>query len=277
MGFMIRMANDDEIIAGMLEGYKRSNLRELSLSEKEDIGKRIGMILKDSPNRHSFWSSTRYDPIQIEFLRKMVSEDILEKKVRLIKKDYFKTVIYLDFFTRFVVGDNDILDEMNRRTTELERIDSFLDPNLELCIRCCSLEYMADYGPLANNDRRRNQYMDCTQVFTEYPSLRSIDPMYETVGRLILEQFNIDKVKERLSKVSDVNDLAAMLFIDINLSLYKNEVNESYYGRIENEIVDLIDSEDYLNAAHYSMDVVAKRVSRQPLSAYIATMQPTTY
>lgn len=274
---MINMVQD-EVIAGILEGYQRTNLQELNLSEQDDLAKRVGMILRQAPYRHQLFNSSGFDPVQLQFLRKMISSSILEKKIRVIRKDYFAAVLYLDFFTRFVVEDSDITETMLRRTRQLEHIDPFLDPNLELCIRCCALEYMADYRPLAHNDRRRNHYNHSNEERSlEYTFLRRIDPIYEAAGQLFLEQFNVDAIKERLGNVFGINDLAAMVFTDMNLSLYKSHVRDRAYKRVEREAVSLIDSGETLKAAHLTIDNVARNVSRQPMSSYIATMQPTRY
>lgn len=274
---MIKMAVD-EIIAGMLDSYKKSNIQVLNLAEQDNLANRLGLLLKYSPDRNQLESSVNFDPVHTYFLRKVVSPLIFEKRVRAIKKDYFKTVLYLDFFTRFIVNNSDILDEMRRRTKQLEQIDPFLDPDLGLCIRCCSLDYMANFRPIARRDRRKTQYAQSNnEVEIEYSGLRRIDPIFEAAGRLMLEQFSTEEIKQRLHKVTKINDASTMVFIDLNLEAYKSEADEQSYRELRDEVLQLLDSNDYLKAAVKSIESTAKRVSRQPISDYIATMQPTRY
>ena len=78
---------------------------------------------------------------------------------------------------------------MLRRTNQLEQIDPFLDPDLELCIRCCSLDYMANYRPVGRRDRRKDTYRrDNSEVTLEYTFLRRTDPLFEASGKLMLDQ-----------------------------------------------------------------------------------------
>jgi len=279
MGFMTKMDNqEDELISLMLQGYNQTNLQDMGLSSQEDISTRIGIIVDNSPDKHNIYNAINFDPVQTKFLQKMVSKNIIEKRIRTIKQDYFKTVSYLSFFTDFIIDNNDILDEMTKRTSQLERIDPFLDPNLELCIRCCSLNYMADYKPIARNDRRKNNYRSNNpEIIIEYSNLRKINPIHQATGNVILQQLNNEEIKQRLKKVSKPNDLSSMLFIDANLDLYKDQVKDSYYKRAENQILKLVDSKQYLKAAHVSMEKVAKNLSKNPISHYMNSMQPTTY
>ena len=280
---------DDEIIAGMRESYHRSNLQELGLAEHDDLVNRAGIILNSAPDRNSLWNNIGFDPVHLVYLRKLVSQDTFDKKIRIIKKDYFSSMLYLEFFTKYVVNDTNVLDNMQKRIKQLEDINPFLDPDLGLVVRCCSLSYMAGYGPIARNDRRKNLYRESnSEAFIEYTLLRRIDPVFNAAGKLLLEQFSDDGLVQKLSGVSAINDLAAMAFIDINLALYKSftsladgheqdgrELNSSQ--EINTKLIELIDAHEYLKAAHYSMDFTAKKLSTQPVADYIATMQPTTY
>jgi len=272
------MSLEDDIIAGMREGYNKTNLRDLNLEQYDDAVRRTGIIMQGAPNKHEFWNITGFDPVQLMFLRKMVSLPILEKKLRTIKEDYLKAVVYGEFYTKFIIDGEEILDKMTQRVRQLERIDPFLDPDLGLFVRSCALDYMANYRPIARRDRRKEQYnRRNTEVFAEYTPFRRIDPLFEAAGSLLYEQFQSDKIKERLSYVTKINDLAALTFIDINLSIYKEQVREGSYQRFETEILGMIEQEDYLKAAHKTMDKVAKSVTRAPLAEYISSMEPTTY
>lgn len=272
------MSEEDDIIAGMREEYNRTNIQELNLLEQDnDLVKRVGLILQNSPEKHDIWNTIGFDPMQNQLVRKLISPDMIQERIRAIRCDYFKTVLYVDFFTRFVVPESNIVEEMKRRTRELEEIDSFLDPNLELCIRCCALDYLGNYRPIANRDRRKDNYRrNNPQIPLEYVSLRAIDPIYEAAGKLMLDQFTDEEIKQRLPQVSTINDLAAMAFIDMNLTLYRSVGGSPAQGEII-DLLNMVDEQEYLKAAHYSIDLVARRISGQPIRDYISTMQPTTY
>lgn len=269
---------DDEIISKMMNNYKRSNLLDLDLNSKEDITTKIGMILQNSPDKYDIKSSISFDPVQNYFIRKIVSKPIIEKGIRTIKKDYFKTALYLDFFTKFIVNNTLILDEILRKKKELEEINPMLDPDLELCIRCCSLQYISDYRPFSQNDIRKTIYEEGNpSINVDYTSIRKIDPIFEALAKLLLDQFTNDNIKQKLAKTSRINDVGSLLFTDLNLKSYQKQVNRRLYRNAEKEIMDIINSKDYFGAAHFSIEKTARKVLENPISYYMATMKPTEY
>jgi hypothetical protein len=273
------MSAEDEIISGMLEEYKRTNIRPLNLANEENGVKKIAVMLKSSPEKHQRYNVIGFDPVQTQFLRKLVAEPILEKRIRTIRKDYFKTVMYLDFFLEFIINDPNMLDKIKAKTNEIEKIHPFLDPDLELCARYCCIEFIENYKPLAANDSRRNQFNRNFAADLKYHSLKSIDPIYEAAGKIFIEQIANNNMIEKIEKASRINDLLAINFCDTNISLYQkqNQANGKKKDDFEEQVIKMIDSKDFLKAGHYSMEAVAKKLSRQTLSDYISTMEPTKY
>ncbi|MCB9359273.1 hypothetical protein H6503_05040 [Candidatus Woesearchaeota archaeon] len=270
------MGIEDDIMSEMTQG--RSNLQDLGLNEWEDPVKRIAMIIENATSKHNVENAISYDPVQTAYLQKFAKQEILEKRLRTIKKDYFKAVVYADFFTSFIQNDNQILDTMRSRVQDLESIDEFLDPDLGLLVRVASLDYMAKYTPLISRDRRKSAFTRANEEEqVSYSYMRRVNPIYEAAASLFYNQFSKEKIKEHLMYASGNMQLEALLFIDINLSLYGEQVNEKAYDRAERDINAVLESGDYLQAAHDSMEKIAKNVTREPLSRYIATMEPTKY
>jgi len=269
---------EDDIIAGIMGDFNKSNMQDHNLAEVVDIGKTIAMILSDSPERHQVASSIGFDPVQMYFARKFLGRDIIERRIHTKREDYFKATVYLDMFSTCIVEGTEIFDEMEKRTRQLEEIDPYLDLDLELCVRCCSLTFMAEYKQLANNDRRRNNYNSGNgQVFTDYAAFRKTDPIQTAAARLFVEQVQADEIKSRLGLAQGISDLSASLFIDINLSYYEKIAHPENYEQAKQEVFDLVDNGEHLKAAHLSMEYTAKKMSREPLSRYVSTIEPTRY
>jgi len=274
----MKMSNEKDVIASMMKGYEKTNLVDMNLAENEDIIKRVSLILQRSPDKHTRNSSIGFDPVQNQLLKKMVDPIILDKKVKAIKTEYFKCILYIDFYTNYIVQGSEILDSIRNKSKELEKVHDFLDPNLELFIRCCSLDYLSRFNPVSSRDRRRTFYTSNNPQFdVSYSSFRRTDPFYEAASKLFLNQFSDGSLASRIETVDNRNDLSSLLFIDMNMDLYKNQSSERGYKRAESQINPLLDKEEYFKAAHLSMEIVSRKVSRQPLSAFIKTMKPTRY
>ena len=277
------MTQESELIQGFMQSYIRTNIQDVEFEESiKDIAKHLGFLMSKTRDLHSIWNTIGFDPVQAQFARNILSEKFLNSGIKIIKKDYFKAGMYLDFFSNFIVDNDAMYSKMLRRTRELEQINSFLDPNLELTIRCCSLDYLTNYRLLANNDRRRNHYRESeTSVNGDYSFLRRFDPILESAGELLLDQFSMASIKGQIKKTTSLNQVLALAFIDMNLNFYKETSEESEYLGWESEIFSILNDETdparYLKTAHESVSFVAAKVSSQPLSSYIATMTPTRY
>ena len=271
-------AEDDDLISSLRQGHQRSNIVSLNLpSFDTDLEKKLATLFSSAQNNHNYNYSTGFDPAQTLFMRKLFSPSLIAHAIKAIKADYFKVSLYLDFFSQFIVRGEDIFTQIKQKTDYLERIDPFLDMNLELTIRCCGLEYLSEYRPLAGRDRRRMDYGDSSGGSLEYAFLRRLDPVHEAAASILVEQFSVPEMKARLLKAASVNDVLALALIDMNLTFYRSQSDEQRYTILLQDITAMLDGGEYLKAAHLSMDHVAQSVSRQPLSQYIATMEPTRY
>jgi len=272
------MSLEDDIISQMREGYNKSNIVKQDLLQKDNdpVSHVANLFLLSRPkNREG--STMQFDPVQIEILRKTVSPQIIEKKVRVIKEEFFRTAIYLDFFCSYVVGDTAILDDWHKKRKELEKIDPFLDPNLELAVRSSSFEYMKNYSEVARNDGRKNNYRNSREEINgRYNFLKFRDPFTAAAAGYYVSEFKNEEVKKRIPAVKSITDANALLFVDINLDFCKREYDQKYQ-KIEQEALSMIDAADYFGAAHHSMKSAALKASRKPMAEYIATMKPTEY
>ncbi|MBI3267537.1 MAG: hypothetical protein HYZ53_00835 [Planctomycetes bacterium] len=105
---------------------------------------RIGAFLRDVPPLFTTEKPVSFDPVQTTFLQKLVRESALKANVTIRKEDFFKGIVYLDYFAEVVAGRAAIFEDVAVLVEELEKLHDYLDVDLELVVRYSGLYLIKD-------------------------------------------------------------------------------------------------------------------------------------
>jgi len=254
---------------------RSSMLQDLHLADQRDEQKSLSILLASASTKNTLRDPITYDPVQINLLKKLIPEDTLSHRVKILTGDYLDGIDYLDFFIHYIVQDSSVMDDIKRKTEELERMDPFLDTNLEFCVRLCSLHYMSEYRSLSSRDRRRSGYGESDPVSSVVcAKYVSTDPLYDAAAEIYLALFTQEISKKYLPEIQSLNDAKALHFIDINARYL---IRDHQWEDVESEIESLLDQQQFLKAAHFSMEKVAEHFSMQRISSFVQTIERTRY
>lgn len=195
------------------------------VNEKEHIG----TIVKNLTPLHDLEYKVVFNLHENAFFQKLVSKDVLER-VRVKPEDYFKALIFLDYFTRVIDNDYSVCDNLENiskalREQERERNEdkgekgpSYL--TLETVVFETGIfakEKRLKAGKKDITKREANEikkrYSQEEQIDLNSPDSRKLDLFYEAIGEMVSNQIS-DNIKPYLSGVQSRADLGALVFVD---------------------------------------------------------------
>ena len=104
----------------------------------------LAAFLEEVPPLHTAEKAVSFDPVQMMFLQKLCREATLAKGVSVRKEDFFRAIVYVDYFTEVVAGRPTLLSDVEVVVEELERMHEYLDPDLELLVRYSGIYAVKD-------------------------------------------------------------------------------------------------------------------------------------
>ena len=193
------------------------------------LAERIGCFIREIEPLFADEKPISFDPVQMTVLQKLVRPRALGARVTIRKEEFFKGVLYLDYFAEVIAGRPTVLEDVGVIVEELECLDEYLDPDLELLVRYSGLFIIKD---LAGDRFFRKASLrqvkarhDRTNLKGSFNAKESPDLFYLATGRMVDDMVSNEKPREALMSFEGRNDLRAGLLCDAILSaLAPNEV-----------------------------------------------------
>lgn len=247
--------NLEDIMNNMRKGDARSNIQEINLNEnfpaKYDLY--IGNILSQSSDISNKKFRINFDPIQQLMMRRMITNDFLNKRLIVAVDDFFKSMIGVDYYCSTIANSYDIIDELYDLAKRLEEREATLDPDMN-DINTYTSQHFLRSSQTRNSDSlirtsRRRYNSTAQEINSDKSILSGRSPVYYEAGKLIDDC--IHELREYIFNAKSVQDFKALIFTD---SLYTHVQD----NRIKQGIIKQLDNGDYLKASIVAIQGAAK-------------------
>ena len=221
----------EQIMQTMRVGDKKSNLVDvdMNLYFRKDPAGMIAYLLEQSNNISGKIYRINFDPVQEILLKKMITNEFLDKRIIIEEQDFFKGTIALDYYCSAIAGNYEILDEMYKFAKALEKKDRKLDPKIE-DVKNFMMEDLLQKNILLSDGYEsgfRRKYARLNEdVDLENAHLRKPSPIYLGVAKIIVGC--VDNLQDYLGKISSRIDIKALVFTDSIYSLI--DADEHFYS-----------------------------------------------
>lgn len=262
-----------DLIGDIKKSYHKSNLSDISIDSlsNAETPKRIGYMLTNSINLSNKDYSINFDPIESHFLKKFVSEETMQKRIVLRAEDYFKGIIFIDYFTSVITKNSGFIDELYEIAKEFERINPLLDPDMDILTKYVGVSYISLMGKeyimsRSSPDNSEKRFQKNNNPFDDsYIGVKRLDPFYETLGQKVYSMLNSPEVIKSSSGFKGLNDLRAIIFVDCLMPYIENQDSKK-------AISDLLDSGKYYNASVSAINIFSKEASLKSMEEYMKTV-----
>lgn len=267
------MAQDmTKIIAEIKSSYDKTNLQDIDLENVLNAQPevKIGYFLQHMPPESKKDYAINFDPVETLFLEKLVTQEVLDKRIIMKAEDFFRGIVFIDYFANIICGDYGVLDDLYKLAIDLEKRNKTLDPDISLFVRYTGMYYLCHVG---KNLVREGADKVSLQRFTkrnkeygpQYACLRKISPLYEALGKKVHDLAKDDAIKQQLPNIYSLYDLKAALFIDAILEHLQDD-------KLKGKIMDKIRAEDYYKASVIAITSMSKEVSNSTIDECINSM-----
>ncbi len=246
------------------------------MTERENIGK----LMKNLTPLHDLEYKVVFNLHENVFFQKLISREVLEK-VRIKPTDYFKALMFLDYFSNVISNDYTIcanLENLSKAIRDQERAkekaaglaDKYDEGLSYLSLETAVLEagLFAQEKHLTSNKQILSK-QEMTQIEKRYKKefkidldakeARSLEPFYEALGEMVCSQIS-DKSRPYLAKVSRRNELGAIAFSDYVLSLVADK-------SCETQVYTKFGSNDYLSGSIIALKQLMKEATLDKLKS----------
>jgi hypothetical protein len=176
---------------------------------------RIGAFLRDLPPLFTGEKPVSFDPVQTTFLQKLVRESTLKGAITVAKEDFFRAILYLDWFAEIVAARPAILTDIAVVVEELERMEEYLDPDLTLVVRYSGVYAVKDLrgvelvGRASLEQLARRHERANTRPAARGPA--EVDLFHLAVGRFVAEMCAHPELAPALARCEGRADLRALV------------------------------------------------------------------
>lgn len=191
---------------------------------------RLGYFFREVKPLYVDEKPISFDPVQMSFLQAMVRQDVLQAGVTIAREDFFKGIVYLDYFTEVVAGRSTLLEDVGVIVEELEKMHEYLDVNLKLLVRYSGLFIIKDLKGMrffrASSRKqmaRRHQRTDREVNWPGGDPGAGLDLFHLALGRMTREMIRHDEVAAYLGSFQGSNDLRAAVLADSLLGVLPAE------------------------------------------------------
>ena len=250
------MANLDDIMNIMREGEKRSNIITADINRYYpfDSSKVIGNILSKIPNVSNKEYRLNFDPAQEIIIRKLITPQMLEKRLIVEAQDFFKAMISVDYYCSTIARSYSLVDDLYAFAQELERKDRRLDPKIDQITKYIVTHSLREVQVDDMTSRfgawRRTYNQLNNTVNSSYNNLAGTNPLYLESGKLISSC--MINVSEYVSKATGQQDIKALIFID---SLYSKTPSRELSAMINVQLQE----GDFLKASLLAIQGASKK------------------
>jgi len=243
------------------------------MATKQPLPVHVGTILKNSTELHDIEYEVSFSIYINTFFKRMISEELLgkEKGVRIYSEDFYKGLIFLDYFCGVIEGNYAVRDNLvtlSKKLRELEKekkLDNELSYlRLEAVIGEAGL-YAQDHEPdyYSNKATVKSIEERYTQKHIPVDTSTAIraDPYYEALGLMVCDMIS-DANKPLVENVSSRVELQAFVCCDLIINYLQDKTATS-------RINDALSQKEYLKASLQSIEALAQYVDKDKLSDQI--------
>lgn len=265
----------ENLIGDIKKSYKKSNLKDIDAEVFATVApeERIGYLLKNIPSSSRKEFSMNFDPVETIFMQKLVSERTMEKRIVLRMEDYFKGIVFIDYFSKIITSENGFTDELFNLSQELENINPLLDPDMGMLTRYAGIYYVSNVKkkyflkPQKIHENSRRRYRQTNHTIEEhFTNIRKLDPFYDSLGKKVYGLLENQDIKEQAKYFSGLNDLKALIFVDSILPFLEKE-------KYKKEIIAKVKAGDYYQASIKAISYISNEVANKPLDEYFNELQ----
>lgn len=234
--------------------------------------KHLGTIVKNLEPLHNLEYKVVFNIAENTFFQKLVSKEVLDK-VRIRPKDYLKSLLFLDYFSRVVANDYAVCDNLENiskaiRDKEREEEQKTGKDSGESGASYLSLETAVYETGLWAKERDltiakckkkqigapiKQRYNHDKVVDLKSKDLRELDLFYEGIGEMVVQQLS-DKIKKYSLGVSGRADIGALIFTDSVLTYLKDKT-------LANKILQDLENKKYYEASISALNSLAAEAS----------------
>lgn len=232
----------------------------MKTADSEKINQHIGVIIKNSSELNELEFKLGYNLSENTYIKKMVSNEVMDKGVRVQPIDYFKALACLTYLCElkqdYSVCDNLVFLSKKIRETETEEVTDNRGSYLPLEVIVLEIGMKekeegtnyADPKILRTLKKTYESKKDACKIGT-----RQIDPYYESIGQMVNDMLSKENKKYSL-KITNRTDLSALIFTDAILNTINDAANKL---RIKKKL----DTNDFFSASILSLKYIAEEAS----------------
>jgi len=236
-------------------GDKKSNIIQLNINTyfPNDPATRIASLLEQSNNYSNKTYRMNFDPVQEIVLKKMIGEEVLNKRLIIEEHDFFKGIFFLNYYCSVIAKSYDVIDSLYDYAKQLERVDKHKDPVIADVVEKVLQNsfkkniFVSDHAERgtreAYNSMKQNINLSGAQFVK--PS-----PVYSSAAQIIKNTVN--NLEQNLSTIESRADLNALVFTD---AIYPYIRTDSNLPMVNN----LLEKKDFLNASITALQIASKK------------------
>jgi len=234
------------------------------MEKKQEVVSRLGSLLKNIPYEHGKEYDKVFNLAHNTFFQKMIPLKIVECGFDIETERYFGLMIFLDYFTNVLLGEDRVLNNLRSIYKNMKEKDEKFSVSSNLVVLESALT--AKEFVMENKSKiGKNYFRECTAEIRKRfnqqnhvldfssGSMRKTDPYYNAVGLMIYDLFS-DESKEELLHVSGKQGLKALLFTDY-ASKYLKDKN------LRDGIKESIRKHDYFTASVMTIDELQREAT----------------
>ncbi len=191
---------------------------------------RLGYFFKEVEPLYRDEKPISFDPVQMSFLQTLVRQDVLQANLTIAREDFFKGIVYLDYFTEVVAGRSTLLADVGVIVEELEKMHEYLDVNLKLLVRYSGLFIIKDLkgerffrASSRKQMARRHERADRVVSWPKGNPGAGLDLFNLALGRMTREMICRDEVAAALGSFQGSGDLRAGVLADSILGVLPDD------------------------------------------------------
>lgn len=233
------------------------------MAKEQTSREHAGELVKNLQNLHDKEWDVVFNLHENTFFQKMVKKEVLEKGVRVKPEDYFKALVFLNYFCGTLKNDYTVCDNLVRiskvlREDEKARGEDGKASYLSLEAVVLGSVMVAKERLLENKQtsytaKEKKEIQERYKTETPVSITRKLDPYYEAIGEMVCSL--VDKnLKPYLREISRRTDIEALVFTNAVLPLLNKAESE--------EVYDSLQKKDYFLASMSAFDILLKKTPK---------------
>lgn len=241
------------------------------MADEKDIVQRIGTLMRNIPELHNTQYDVCFNLTENTFFRKLITNDVLEKGIRIKPRDFFKGLVLLTYFGEVLEKDYAVCDNIVAISKALRKEEkrkgqdgygSYLSLNSILEeAGLYAKEKSRDYSDSALLAEIKGRYDSIAKVDVNAASTRPADYYHEAMGKMVHDLFSEDN-RKYLADAEGRADMSALLFTDCVFQYVT-------YDACKQSILGKLAAKDYLGASVSAILGLRAEASRSKLINYL--------